>query len=154
MTPYSTSFKFEGTNKKTGRLDALFAFLAACMLVIAFTMSTDKAMAQEAGPQLHLPITMPVLNEYAGITPANFLSEVQSLVQRNNARDMVSLGKRAAELSLQIEDLQIKFLQSRICNSSLIPAQYGKEVQIGCDLLGAQAELNRIKQKALSLIGP
>lgn len=152
MHTRNKSFQFENSEEKAGLREHLIACAAACLLAAIMALSTSPAMAQAAGQQFNFPTTVPGLSELAAITPANFLPEVQNLVRLNNARDLASLGKKAAEIALHIEELQIKFLQSQICNSSRIPAQFGKEVQIGCDLLGAQAELNRIKQKALALV--
>ncbi len=151
MIKQKNSFQISNSKKYSSLLEQLIAWAAAIILAALIAFSTSPAMAQGAG-QFSLPTSIPFLGAFSDITPANFLPEVQNLVRENNARDLVSLGKQAAGIALHIEELQIRFLQSQICNSNLIPAQYGKEVQLGCDLLGAQAELNNIKQKALNLV--
>jgi hypothetical protein len=133
-------------------LEKLVAWLGGLLVATLMALSTSPALAQSGGAGWSLPSMNPLLGDVAGITPANFLSEVQTMVNTNNARDLLRLGKQAASLVLRIEELQITFLQSSICKSNVIPAHYSKEVQIGCDLLGAQGELNRVKQKALALV--
>lgn len=151
MIKQKDSFENNDSQENSGILEQLVAWVFAFILAAVIALSTSPAMAQGAG-QFSLPTSIPFLGAFSDITPANFLPEVQNLVRENNARDLVSLGKQAAGVVLHIEELQIRFLQIQICNSNLIPAQYGKEVQIGCDLLGAQAQLNKIKQKALDLV--
>lgn len=158
MHKQQNSIQATWTQAGAAFIDHLVACAAACLLAAVMALSTSPAMAQGTVGDFKLPTTIPGLSELAAITPANFLAEVQNLVRTSNARDLVALGKQAAGVALHIEELQISFLQKALCNAgpvaAQIPAQYSQEVQLGCSLIGAQAELNRIKQKALALIGP
>lgn len=146
-------FQSKGTQQAQGLANRLFECVAAIIVAAAIALSASPSFAQGVGAQFNFPTSIPILSQLGGITPANFLPEIQNMVSLSNARDLASLGKQAAGVALRIEDLQIKFLKSQICDSNRIPVQYAKEVQIGCDLLGAQAELNKIKQSALALVG-
>ncbi|MFC6282193.1 MULTISPECIES: hypothetical protein [Polaromonas] len=151
MNKLNNSFQSEEPKEGQRLREHVIACVSALLLAALMAFSTSPAMAQGVG-QFNFPTTIPLLSALSDVTPANFLPEVQNLVRVNNARDLVQLGKQAAGIALHIEELQIRFLQSQMCNSNLIPSQYSKEVQIGCDLLGAQGELNKIKQKALDLV--
>lgn len=151
MNKLNNSFQTDDSKDTQSLRDQVIACVCAFLLAAVIAFSTSPAMAQGVG-QFNFPTTIPLLSAFADVTPANFLPEVQNLVRLNNARDLARLGKQAAGIALHIEELQIRFLQSQMCNSSLIPSQYSKEVQIGCALLGAQGEMNKFKQKALDLV--
>jgi hypothetical protein len=130
----------------------------SAVLAAAGAAMAMPAMAQNFDSVLPLTAMTSVLGDLANVTPATFLPAVRNLTNVNNARDLAALGKQAANVALHIEELQIRLLQKAMCTAgpftANILAQYGKEVELGCSLLGAQAELNHIKQKALSLIAP
>lgn len=126
-------------------VNVILAFVSATAGASAHAQNFDSVMSSS-------PL-MAIAN-LARVDPAKFLGEVQGMVNVNNSRDLAALGMQAAKIALHIEELQISFLQNSICKSTVIPTQYSKEVQIGCELLGAQADLNRIKQKALTIVVP
>ena len=133
--------------KAFGLVTLLYSIMAAP--IAAHAQSFDSIMS-----------AIPLVNmtQLSGIDPSTFLGEVQSLVKGSNARDLASLGKQAAKVALRVEELQISVMQSTLCTSgtvtSNIPAQYTKDVKLGCDLLSAQSELNKLKQKMLTHLIP
>ena len=104
------------------------------------------------GVMASLPIGK--VSDLAGVDPAAFLGRVQDLISSGNSKDIATLGKQAAKVALQVEELQISFLQTSICYSNTIPTQYAREVQLGCELLKAQSKLNQLKQQMLAKVAP
>lgn len=131
--------------------------LLAALTVASITL-TVPAMAQGFDNILPTFGLSGAMGDLANLTPANFLPAVQNFTRVSNARDLAALGKQAANVALHIEELQIKLMQKAVCMpgpvADRIPAQYSKEVELGCEMLNAQAELTQIKRKALNLIAP
>ena len=127
----------------------LYSFGPAFLLFA--TGLSPAASAQEFGDPLSTgPLSALVRSSH--VDPTNFLAEVHQLLNVDKTIDAAGLGKHAAIAALELEDMQIKFFQTLVCQSSVIPPQYTNEVQVGCSLLAAQADLLKIKRHALDLI--
>jgi hypothetical protein len=125
--------------------------IAATLLITMMGLGGVQAQTLD-GMMASLP--MGKISDLAGVDPAAFLGRVQGLIHNGNTRDIAALGKQAAKVALQVEELQISFMQTSICNSNTIPAQYAREVQLGCELLKAQSTLNQLKQQMLAKVAP
>lgn len=87
------------------------------------------------------------------ITPANFLEEAQKIVKTNSARELAGMSVQAGRLALQIEDVKLGYLKSKLCSGvNSASAQYGTEVEMGCKLIDLQQRLSTLQLKGLDMV--
>ena len=122
----------------------------AAPVVVAGVVGLGGVIASSAHAQSDFHIQIPVLSDLAATAPSNFLGQVKNFVRVDGTRDVATMTKQAAHLALSIEEVQINFLMT-FCKSAAIPARYQREVQLGCELLQAKAQLNGLRQKAVAV---